>query len=293
MSDTVVGVVLALFSLVGFAFSDFFIQRSGRAIGLWRTRFFINASGAIIILPLIYARLGDVWQQPEHLVSLCVATIVVLVAGSLSMSGLARGKLAVIEPINGLELPLTVMLSVLFVHEQLNLVQMFTIVVIFVGVSFTVRIPPTMKRKKASFEKGVVLAGFGAVGLALLNVTTSLASRETSPLIASWFIGTAIALVSLYIIAARGQLANLKSDLAHHPRTILAACVISNLAWLSFFTAVLFLPISVAAAISEGYIAFGVLLGITLNHERLKRRQLIGVGIVIAGVLILSLVSLK
>lgn len=73
-----------------------------------------------------------------------------------------------------------------------------------------------------------------------------------------------------------------------YPATIAGESIFDTLAWVPFAIATTMIPISIATAISGGYVALAVLLGIFVNREPLKPHQMIGVGAVIIGVISLS-----
>ena len=76
-----------------------------------------------------------------------------------------------------------------------------------------------------------------------------------------------------------------------HWRPIVLQGILDNIAWVSFAAAVLVLPISITIAISESYIALGMLLGIIINKERLQRHQYVGIAVTLIAVVVLAFVS--
>lgn len=67
--------------------------------------------------------------------------------------------------------------------------------------------------------------------------------------------------------------------------------MLDNAAWLSFAVATTYISIAVAMTISETYMALTVLLGMFVNHERLRGHQIAGVLLATIGVIILSYIS--
>ncbi len=95
------------------------------------------------------------------------------------------------------------------------------------------------------------------------------------------------------ILIYKGEFKNIWQDLKKSPILIPAMGVIDNMAWVAFGYATTFIPISIAATISESYIVLASLLGICVNREKLKSHQIIGIILAIGGVLLLSALTSK
>lgn len=286
------GTLFAFGALFGWAFGDFALQRLTREIGVWRARFFIDLSLAVGILPFILPEIGRLPGRPDDLVLLVVATVIMFLGGYFNLRALKRGKLAIVEPITGLELPLTAGLSMVLLGEWPSALQFALIWVIFMGITSAVSKGGLRKIFSGGrIERGVMLAGFGAVGLALTNFTVGISSRGTSPLMTVWFTATLIGAASAIVIFSRDSHPNILNALKRVPGLILLTCALDGFAWVSFAYAATHLPISIATSISESYIALAAFLGVFLNHEKLRRHQIAGVALAIGGVIVLAAVT--
>jgi drug/metabolite transporter (DMT)-like permease len=78
------------------------------------------------------------------------------------------------------------------------------------------------------------------------------------------------------------------SDLKNHPKLIIGQSILDNTAWVAFAVSTTHVPIAIATAISESYIALAVFLGLFLNHEKLRPHQMAGVALAVVGVIALS-----
>jgi drug/metabolite transporter (DMT)-like permease len=202
------------------------------------------------------------------------------------------GKLAVVEPVISLELPLTVLISALLGREVLSLPIYVLIITVFVGIILTVS--PTkfhIGHLLARFEKGTFIALVGAAGMALTNFVFGHNSQVASPLVSLWVIHFVITVIAAAWLIFKRQFMHLGRDFRKAPVAIIAETVFDNTAWVAYAYAVLYIPISIAITVSEGYIILAVLLGVVVNRERLKHHQYLGVVLAIAGVLLLSYLS--
>jgi drug/metabolite transporter (DMT)-like permease len=191
-----------------------------------------------------------------------------------------------------MELPLTVGLSVALGRESLDFVQMLLIAVVFIGIVLAItahRI--NIRSQRTVFEKGAILAGVAAVGMALTNFLTGVSSQEISPLMTIWFTHSLLAVVCGAYLFLSGQFGNLVTDFKKHPKPIIAQSILDNVAWTAFAASTTYIPIAIATTISESYVALAVLLGLFVNRERLKMHQLVGVVLAVAGVITLAYFS--
>ena len=169
------GILFALGALFAWGLGDFLIQRTTRAVGSFKALFFIGVVGMVGLFPLIKNDLTRLDTAAWLL--LCSLGFVVIFVALFDFEALKQGKIAIVEPLIGLELPLTVGLTVGLGRDNITLVQGLLIVAIFVGIVLAVTTHHRhLHYHKRIFEKGVVFAGLGAVGMALVNFLTGVSS---------------------------------------------------------------------------------------------------------------------
>lgn len=281
------GVLLALTALASWGFGYFFIQKSTRIIGVWKSLFYNDLIAVAIITPFVYKDLK--FLTASNIILFLTLAGIGIFASLFDFTALKQGKISIIEPLLGIELPITIGLSLAFAGEYLTPPQMLLIGAIFIGIILAI----TTHHKhlyyhKRIFEKGVLLAGLGAIATAFINFLVGISSQNSSPLMTIWFFNVIPAIICGVYLGFRGELKDIRKDFQNHFVVIVKQSVIDNLAWVAFAFSVTFIPIAIATAISGSYIALAALLGVFMNHELLKKHQLIGVALVIIGVIILS-----
>ncbi len=291
--NIMMGILFAFGALLSWGFGDFFIQRSSRAIGIWKALFFIGISGIVVLFPFIVGEIGDLFASPRNLGILSLAGAVVLFTALFEFESLRKGKLAIVEPVLGLELPITIGLATLMWGELISLPQLLLSFVTFVGIVLVVTRHHSHLRyhERIKIEKGVILAGIGAIGMGLFNFLVGVGSQETSPLLTVWFTNLFFTAVCFAYLAHKNALKELISDVRAHPIPIISVCFFDNVAWVFFAVATTLIPIAVATTISESYIVLTVLLGLFINKEKLKWHQYFGIAITIASIIFLSAIS--
>ncbi len=288
MNTGLIGVLWALVAVFGWGFGDYFIQKTSRELGVWKSLFFISLIGSVGLLPFV-------WNDLHLLLSLKavfwtgIAGVAMTIGSIFVFESFKEGKLAVTEPIISAELPVAALLSVVVWGESLSFLGWTLVLVIFLGITLAITKHHThLHYHKRIFEKGVFFAAIGALVNGLVDLLMGASSQEISPLLTVWgvwMIGLAITFIYL---ACRREAGGLVVDFSHHPLELVVLGILDTGAWIGFAFAVAYIPISVTVAITEGYILIGVLMGIFVNRERLRPHQIFGVIVAAIGVVILA-----
>lgn len=282
------GLLLSFVALFCWGFGDFFIQKTTRAIGSWRALFFIGLFGSVALFPFI--RHDFFALTTAELTLLVLLCVVVMFATIFDFEAMRRGKIAVVEPVISMEMPMAVALSVALGREQFNLPVVLLVGVVFFGISLSVvKHHSHLLVHRRLLEKGVLLAGVAAIGMALMNFLVGVSSQNISPLMTIWFVHTVIALICLIYVFFTGKIRDFWQDIKKHPAIIVAQSTLDTFAWIAYAIATTLIPISIAVTISESYVAVAVLLGIIVNREKLRWHQIFGITIAISGVIFLSI----
>lgn len=284
--------LFAIGAMMSWGIGDFLIQRVARKMGDWQALFFITFAALVVLFPFIRSEL-HVLREPVYL-SLLVATgLVTLVAALFDFEALKKGKMAVVEPIISLELPVTVGIGVVLLGERLSLMAWVLILVTFIGIFFVTQASSPFSRsgrRRTLTEKGVMMALAGAIGLGFTNILIGLSSQQISPLFAVWFTHSLIAVACIVYFFATNQWTSVWDHIRLYPKTVAAQSVSDNLGWICYAWAATLAPISLTITVSESYVAVAVMLGLIVNRERLKHHQIAGMILTFIGVTTLSFI---
>jgi drug/metabolite transporter (DMT)-like permease len=286
------GVLLALAAMFGWGGADFLAQRAARKVGNVATLFWGSLFGAVVLLPSASRQVGMLAGRTDLILLIALGAAVSIATALFSLEAYRRGKLVVVEPILGLELPFTILLAVALRGERLDGVQAITMTAIFIGVVLAATVSsPAVALKKQILEKGSLLGLAGMFGFAALNFLTGVISQEASPIIAVWS-GRAVASIVIgAYLAGTGRLGAAFRAARGHPLLVLGVSALYLVGFMAYGMAATHLPISVATAISEGYVVLTVLLGVIVNKEKVARHQFGGIAVVTAAVMILGYLS--
>ncbi len=284
------GISFAFLALVSWGVGDFLIQKSARRFGNWQALFFITALGTIVLFPFIAKDLPVVWANSKELILLTATSAVIFLAALFDFQALKVGKISVIEPVFALEVPLTALLAGFVLNEHLSLIQICLVVLVILGI-FLVSTKHLKFYKEMRWETGVKFALLATVGMGLTNFLVGVSSRTTDPLMINWFFSLFMFGACLLYLTLSGEWEKTLGNWHTEKRLILSVGIIDNMAWIAYAYSVLYLPIAIAVSISESYIALAALLGIFLNHEKLKKHQYLGLIITVVAVVVLARIT--
>ncbi|MDO8470303.1 MAG: DMT family transporter [bacterium] len=283
------GIVFALLALLSWAIGDFLIQRTVRAVGDLRTLLWIDGIGAIILLPFVVRDLPTSFHSSAGLALATAAGVVIFFTALMEFEALRRGKISVIEPIMSIELLVTVALAVALWGERLSPLQLLLVGATFIGILLAVTVHHTHLRfHKRIFERGVALAAGGAITMGVVNFLVGASSQNVSPLFVIWWSNVVTLVLAAGYLAIRDGFGALAADIRSHGKLILGVSVVDNAAWVFFASAAALIPIGIASAVSESYVALAVLLGLFLNREQIRWHQGVGIAVTVGSVILLS-----
>lgn len=288
------GISCALVAVLCWGFGDFYIQKATRHAGIWITLVCIGVTGSVLLLPWVLGNIMDLTFHPQNLLLLFTTACIAIFAKLFNYEGLVQGKISIIDPISGLELLVTLGLSIIFLNEHLENNELLTIGFIFLGLilAVTSRLN-VLHYHRRIIEKGVIYAGIGAVASGLTNILIGLASKTISPLMAIWFTDTVLAITGItYLILSKNTL-HFWSILKKNSTLMASVSILNNAAWISFAVATSLIPISIVSSISINYIIIAFMLGIIINRENLRIHQAAGIIMAITGITALALLTVK
>ena len=291
MTATAIGVLWAFVAMVSWGFGDYLIQRNVRNIGIWRTLFWIGIIGAVGLFPLVIKDLGSI-NSFKMLLLPFIAFFVTLVSSLFDFEALKEGKLAIMEPILSIEVPLAAIFAVVLWNESISFVGWLLIVAVFIGITLVATEHHTkLHYHKRIFEKGVVYALIAAVAMALTDLLMGISGQEITPLFTVWSVWLMFSIVCFIYIVRKGQLKDLATDIKTYPWAIAMVGIFDTLAWVAFCYAANEIPIAITTAIGQSYIVITILLGIFVNHEKIRKHQMVGIACTAIAVIALAWIT--
>jgi drug/metabolite transporter (DMT)-like permease len=266
---------------------DFIIQYVTRRIGDLETLTLIGLFGSVALLPYVWAELPAVLGPSSSLMLLALG-IITFAIGILNFEALRRGRISVVEVILTAELPVAVLFGMVCLAEFPSVFQLCLIGLVFVGILF-LAVEPNEIKGIHFLEKGVVFALIAAFGYGVIDFLTTVESRAISPITAIWCPWLILTVMCFLSLLWNGKLGLLFKKAMKYKWLVSSMCIIDTLAWLLFAIVAARSELATSVAITESYPAIGLILGVTVNHEKIAARQYCGAAIAIAATIAMGL----
>lgn len=269
-------------AMICWGIGDFLMQRSIWKMGNIETLAYIGAIGSVALLPFVLGEISAVFS-PQNTYLLLALAFFTLLSSVLNFHAFKIGKLSVVEVMLEFELPVSVLLGVIFFSETLSLAQIILISVVFCGIVLIALEKLSLKHILGNFEKGAIFALAGGMAMGVMNFFTAAGAKQISPIIAIWFPWTALAIFCIIYIFAKGSGRKFLKNIQQNKELVIATAFVDTFAWVLFAFALQSNELSVTTAITESYPVIGVLLGLRFNREKIVKHQWLGVIIAIVG----------
>ncbi len=242
-------------------------------MGDWESLFFVVLFASIVLSPFVYQAL--IGLSGFHWLLLGGTSVVILVASLLDFDALRVGKMSVVEPIYAMEVIVSIALATLVVGELITIQQFVLVLALLVGVVLVANKRFSGMHMR-TLEKGIWTAVLATIGMGTSNFLFGYGAREMDALIITWFTSVFMTIVTFFYIIFVQRSHSLGRDWRHNKWLILGVGSADVVAWVSYASSTLYLPIGLATGLTEVYIALAVVLGLFFNREKLRLHQYIG-----------------
>ncbi|PIN80341.1 hypothetical protein COV13_03740 [Candidatus Woesearchaeota archaeon CG10_big_fil_rev_8_21_14_0_10_32_9] len=272
-------VLAAFLAMVCWGIGDFLIQKSTRRIGVSETLFIIGFVGSFVLLPFVWTDFALIGKF-EMILFLIFFGIFTFFVSMADLKALQVGKLFVVEVLLELELPITIILAVLFLQESLSLPLIGLFALILVGLVL-VALPKLHFIKHFVLEHGTYLAILAALGMGIINFLTGYVAINISPLMSVWFAWFIFTIITFGYLVKQKKFVWKKYFINSINFSTILMCLLDTAARVFFAFAIVGSGLSIAVGITESYPAIALFLGVLVNKERISKHQLIGAVLVI------------
>lgn len=282
-----VGIGLAFVAMLCWGFGDFLIQKSTRKLGDWETLFLICGFGSIILLPFVWKDiLFAILNDKDNFLILLIGALILFIAALIDFEALKKGKLAIVEPIWSLEVPVAAFLAFFILNERISFFQIILIAFLIICL-FLVSFREKTFNKKFFMERGVIWAFIGAFFMGGANFFYGWGARISDPLVINFVVNVFVTFATSIYLLSMGKFKIIIKDFMNNKLFVLPMIISDNVAWIAFAFSMTLAPIAVATALSESYIIIAVLLGLFINREKIQFHQKVGlIGAIITAIIL-------
>lgn len=232
-----------------------------------------------------YTPLGQL--ETRSLVFLVLSGLATGASWICYFKALSIGNVNQVVPVDKSSTVLTVLLAVVLFHETANLaVKLVGTALLAVGIYLMVEKKPAQEKKAA--RGWLVYAVGSAVFAALTSVLAKLGVRDVASNLAT-AIRTGVVLVMAWaIVLMRGKGPQLKSLDGRELGFIALSGLATGASWLCYYYAVQHGVLSVVVPIDKLSVVVSVAFSYFVFREKLGRKALAGLGLMVAGTLLMA-----
>jgi len=283
--DMQVGLLIAFFSMLAFGFSDIFTQRAVRGIGSLNSGVYRGmVTISIAIAALLISGYAFVYNIYMMLFSAALG-LFGFVPYMTFLAAMKKGKIGIVSPISNSAFVVTVILAVVVFSEHLTMLNLFSILLVLLGVIFL-----TINFKDIRYNKEIIPGALYAAATAamwgifflLYKIPVDAIGPYATFLITEVFVFIPsfliLAMKGGFIIPDKPQIKILISD-----------GVFVAFGGMLFSIALLFADVGIVTTITKASPLVAAALAVAINKERLRKYQYPAMIAVVAGVLLLAI----
>ena len=279
---------LALLSMIGWSIVDTISKVLVKKTGYFRRVFFLNSIGTVFLL--LYALTSIQLPLISFQATLVTALTGILVTGIgsiLYFKGMSMGDLSIVAPISSSWGFITALLALVFLGETLTLGEGISELVIFVGIILasitgTTSMSLNGRRLALGAKEAIAATLVWAFGFYLLKFVV----EEVGPI---WSLAlTRIFGVVFLFLYGKATIKTFELSSRSVWLTLVLMSVLDVAAFICYVLGISSGLVSIVAPIASTYTAITFVLAYVFLAERLKKNQYIGIGMILTGILGLS-----
>jgi drug/metabolite transporter (DMT)-like permease len=293
MSETVTAILLGLASAIGWGVADFWAAKVSRTLGAMTAMLYVDFLGVVLFAAYYFAFLHPhVRLQGSGLEFAMLGGLFITIAAILFYKGLVAGPVSLVSPISAAYPMITTLWALLVFHGRLSLLQLGAIVLIVVGIMAASGLF-TAARLTGKLAHGPKLAVASAIfygsSFACLAQSSARLGWELTTLIEA-VTGFIAFLLLLPLVSGKEQVFTQPRAALTNPYLV-ACTVIGYAAFMTLNAGFTHEQSSgaIVTAVSACYPVLTILLAFKHFKEEFKPIPLLGAGVSMAGVIILSL----
>jgi drug/metabolite transporter (DMT)-like permease len=285
-----VAVIFALVAFFGWGVGDVFNAIATRKIGSFNASFYGYFAGLIFATFYIPFAIGSLKEVTFSVIILTsVLTICELIGFFFYNEGLKTGTAPLIGTIGGSFTALVVILSFVFLGERLIIAQVISVIVIFIGLFFSVIHVSDLKKSKAVFNRGTIYALIAMTGWAIYFTFIKIPVKEAGffwPSYVTNIVGSAV-----FFITGFRRIKLPKIKLQSGFPAVIASGILLTVGGFGFNIGVGQGLSSVVAPIAGAYPALFALLSCLIFKDPITRQQKYGMVVTLVGIILLAYFS--
>jgi drug/metabolite transporter (DMT)-like permease len=285
------GILLGLTAALSWGLADYFAALASRRTGPFRVVLGFHLAAMVLLTVLLVVTgegLSDV--SGGDLAWFAFLGLLGVVSYLAFYRALAIGPISIVSPIVSAYAAVTVVCAVLIGGERLAAGETAAIVVVILGVLLASSDLAQMRHIERVALLGILLALLTAVVIGAFVYGVAYFSDEYGWLVPI-FLARGFTTLLLVLVSLRGGEWRFEDRSPRLLATIVGIAVVDTLGYVAFNFGVRHADTSVVATAAAPYSVVPIVAGVFLLHERPRVTQWAGISLVIAGLVLLGMVS--
>lgn len=230
------------------------------------------------IATLIYKTFSDIYNlDTKTIIFLILSGISTTLLWIFYFKALDTGDVSKVTPIDKTSIVITLILSMVFLHEKITIIKVISIIFILIGTFLTVNKKTTNEKD----NKWILYSVLTAIFTSTTTIISKIGLNDIDSVLAT-FIRTVITFIILiFIVIIKKKYVYLKNISKKSMRYVIYSGITNTLSWLFYFASLKDGETSIVFTIEKLSIVVTILLSVIFLKEKLNRKQIIGIIIIV------------
>lgn len=230
------------------------------------------------IATLIYKTFNEIYN-------LDIKTIIFLILSGISTTllwifyfkALDTGDVSKVTPIDKTSIVITLILSMIFLHEKITIIKVISIIFILVGTLLTVNKKTTNEKD----NKWILYSILTAIFTSTTTIISKIGLNDIDSVLATFIRTVIVFIILIFIVIIKKKYVYLKDISKKSLRYVIYSGITNTLSWLFYFASLKDGETSIVFTIEKLSIIVTILLSVIFLKEKLNRKQIIGIIIIV------------
>lgn len=230
------------------------------------------------IATLIYKTFNEIYN-------LDIKTIIFLILSGISTTllwifyfkALDTGDVSKVTPIDKTSIVITLILSMIFLHEKITIIKVISIIFILIGTLLTVNKKTTNEKD----NKWILYSILTAIFTSTTTIISKIGLNDIDSVLATFIRTVIVFIILIFIVIIKKKYVYLKDISKKSLRYVIYSGITNTLSWLFYFASLKDGETSIVFTIEKLSIVVTILLSVIFLKEKLNRKQIIGIIIIV------------
>lgn len=230
------------------------------------------------IATLIYKTFNEIYN-------LDIKTIIFLILSGISTTllwifyfkALDTGDVSKVTPIDKTSIVITLILSMIFLHEKITIIKVISIIFILIGTLLTVNKKTTNEKD----NKWILYSILTAIFTSTTTIISKIGLNDIDSVLATFIRTVIVFIILMFIVIIKKKYIYLKDISKKSLRYVIYSGTTNTLSWLFYFASLKDGETSIVFTIEKLSIVVTILLSVIFLKEKLNRKQIIGIIIIV------------